>query len=464
MQITRSHRARYATHIRFVTREEAGPLMDFEGKKAEIAVRYEAGTTVLYCGLGEEGRCGIQVMRSASAEAARKCIALKRGQVSLLVPEKGAGGEAASAACLEGVLLGAYGFDKYKTEKPCRIEALELVGAQMAPRRLKAVQASCESVWYARDLVNENASVVYPETLAQDAHRIGAQGTIKVTVLPENRIEEEKLGLLHAVGQGSAFPPRLIVMEYGAAPGTKVCTALVGKGITFDSGGQNLKPTDGIETMRTDMAGAAAVLGTMRALSVMGPRLNVVGVVPAAQNALGRRAYFPGDVHTSYSGKTVEICNTDAEGRLVLADALSYCLKNYQPTRLVDIATLTGGIRVALGETVAGLFSNDDALAEALFASGEAVFERLWRFPLYPEYSEAMRSDRADLRNTAKLKKAAASSLTGAAFLKEFVEGMPWAHIDIAGTAYNEAEPRGEVPRGATGFGVRLLLKFLGVL
>jgi leucyl aminopeptidase len=250
-------------------------------------------------------------------------------------------------------------------------------------------------------------------------------------------------------------------MEYRGDPKSKDLTAIVGKGITFDSGGQNLKPTGSIETMRCDMAGAATVLGVMKVLGAYRPAINVVGVCVLAHNAIGSHAYFPGDIYTAYNKKTVEISNTDAEGRLVLADAISYCIDVCKPSRVIDLATLTGGIITALGSTVSGLFSTDKELADKLFNAGERTNERLWGFPLYEEFSESMRSDLADLRNSTKKKKGWASSITGAAFIKEFTAGTPWAHIDIAGTAYNEDSSDGEVPQFATGFGVRLLTDFL---
>jgi leucyl aminopeptidase len=250
-------------------------------------------------------------------------------------------------------------------------------------------------------------------------------------------------------------------MEYIGNPRSKIKTAIVGKGITFDSGGQNLKPTGHIETMRLDMAGAATVLGVMKALTTSKAPFNVIGVIGAAHNAIGSKAYFPGDIYTSYTGKTVEILSTDAEGRLVLADAVAYCEKNYKPTEIIDFATLTGGILYALGELTAGLFSNDDSLAGQLFESGEVTGERLWRFPLYKEYCDSLKSDIADLRNLSKFKKGYASSITGAAFIKEFITSTPWAHIDIAGTAFNEGACRGEIPQFGTGFGVRLVAHYL---
>ncbi|MDO5577590.1 MAG: M17 family metallopeptidase, partial [Fibrobacter sp.] len=263
------------------------------------------------------------------------------------------------------------------------------------------------------------------------------------------------------VGAGSSTPPRLIIMEYTGNKNDSFKTALIGKGITFDSGGQNLKPTGHIETMRSDMAGASIVLGVINALVELKAPVNVTGVIAAAHNAIGANAFFPGDIYKSYSGKTIEICSTDAEGRLVLADAISYCINNFKPDKIIDFATLTGAVVTALGEIVAGLFSNNDTLAAKLFDAGEICGERLWRLPMYKMYCDSIKSDIADLRNLSKFKKGTASSITAAAFLKEFVGDIPWAHIDIAGTAFNEGAACGEIPQFATGFGVRLFLEYV---
>jgi leucyl aminopeptidase len=317
-------------------------------------------------------------------------------------------------------------------------------------------------VWYARDLVNENAHVMNPEQIASEAAVLKKYKNMSIKILNEKELARQKFGLILAVGSGSSCPPRLIVMNYTGSPSSRKRYAIVGKGITFDAGGQNLKTSGHIETMRLDMAGAATVLATMKTIAELQPKINVVGVCVAAHNAIDGNSYFPGDIYRSYSGTTVEICNTDAEGRLVLADAISYIQKKYRLTEIIDLATLTGGILTALGDQIAGLFSNDDTLADRLFASGEKVNERLWRFPLYKMFSEAMKSDTADIRNLPKLKRGYASSITGAAFIKAFVDGsIPWAHLDIAGTAFNEGDRKGEIPPAATGFGVRLLIDHL---
>ncbi|KMQ49400.1 Cytosol aminopeptidase PepA [Chitinispirillum alkaliphilum] len=435
--------------------------MDFSGNDCEITVRYEEETAHVYCGLGKTDQINPGKLRGASARGVQKAMELKRSKVVLMIPEEKWCKKMEATALVEGAILGSYRFVKYKSEKPPRIDTLEVVSSTLTLNDIKNTDILCSNVNYARDLVNENASVMTPEALAKEARSLGNTCGMKVTVLDEKELRRQKLSLIDAVGKGSPYPPRLIIIEYTANRKSKEKTAIIGKGITFDSGGQNLKPSGSIETMREDMAGSAAVLATMKCIGALKPKINVVGVIAAAHNAIGSNAYFPGDVYRSYSGKTVEICNTDAEGRLVLADAISYCLKKHSPSTIVDLATLTGGVLVALGDIVAGLFSNNDQLAQELFEAGESSGERLWRLPLYEEYSQTIKSDICDIRNLAKLKRGHASSIIGAAFLKEFVEECPWAHIDIAGTAFNEGGAKGEIPQFATGYGVRLLTKYL---
>ncbi|MGE5196112.1 MAG: leucyl aminopeptidase family protein, partial [Anaerolineae bacterium] len=272
----------------------------------------------------------------------------------------------------------------------------------------------------------------------------------------KKELEQEKMGLILAVNRGSNREPVLIILEYLGDEKSKERTAVIGKGITYDTGGLNIKPTGSMETMKSDMAGAAAVLGLIKAAIATGLKANIIGVIASTENAVGPLSYKPGDVYTSFSGKTVEISNTDAEGRLVLADAISYTQERLKPTRLIDLATLTGGILIALGEEAAGLFSNDDHLASELLAAGENTYERLWRFPLFNEYKEAVKSSIADLKNSGGRK---ASSITAAMFLQCFVKNIPWAHLDIAGTAYL-TDARLYHPTPATGYGVRLLIDF----
>lgn len=449
--------SRYTTWIRFACREDADPVEDFSGDEGEVCVRYDGGRTVVYAGLGSRDSVQPHVVRTVGARAVQAAQSLKRTRVAVDLRGLADGEEAA----VEGVALGGYVFDKYLGEKPVTVERADLVSKTLSPSTARRIAAVCDSVCYARNLVNDNAEVVTPAYVASQARLIGRSDRVQVTVLDHRELKRRKLGLLAAVGRGSPTPPCLAVMRYQGAARSRATTAIVGKGITFDSGGMNLKPSGHIETMRIDMAGAAAVLGVMRALVATRARVNVIGVCAAAHNAIDGASYMPGDIIRSYSGKTVEICNTDAEGRLALADAIAYVRTEYKPDRIIDLATLTGGVLVAFADRLCGLFSNDDALADRLFLSGEQTHERMWRLPLYKEYCDAMKGDRSDLRNLATFKRGHASSITGAAFLKAFAEDTPWAHLDIAGTAFNEGEARGEIPKYATGYGVRMLMHYL---
>lgn len=464
MKVTLSHKPTFQTRIVLLAKEGVKNITDFSGDVNEIAVRYENKYTTIYSGLGEKSLGTPAIVRTAAAKGVQKALELKRKTVSLITPYVENGSHDCAVAAIEGALLGSYRFSKYKSQQSPALGTIECIDQKMTKDELGDIEIICSAAMYARDCVNENASVVTPLWLAQEARRLSKKTGMRVTVFNEKELSSKGLLLIRAVGQGSATPPRLIFIEYRGDPASKTRTALVGKGITFDSGGQNLKPTGHIETMRMDMAGAAAVLGTMKAIAALKLKVNVVGCIAAAHNAIGQNAYFPGDIYPSFAGKTVEICSTDAEGRLVLADAVAYCRKYYKPSRIIDCATLTGGILTALADLVAGLFSNNDTLADALFASGEKTGERLWRFPLYQEFRDSMKSDFADLRNTSKFKKGYASSITGAAFIQEFVGDTPWAHLDIAGTGFNDGAARGEIPQYATGFGVRLLVDFLRAL
>jgi leucyl aminopeptidase len=449
------------TRLVFVTTREASAIADFEGHKRSTTVRYENDSTIIYCGIGDEDSLSAAAFRQAAATGIRAAAEIKRKTVTLLEHPRAAKNSDFARASLEGALLGGYRFSKYKTTPPDRVRKVEYAGDGIERKQVAKIVGLCEAVAYARDLTNENASVMYPAQLAREAQKVANAGKMEITLLTDKDIRRKGLGLLSAVGQGAPFPPRLALIEYTGNPRSKQRIAVVGKGVTFDSGGLNLKSTGHIETMREDMGGAAAVLGLMKALSVVKPKVNVIGVIAAAYNAIDGTSYFPGDIYRSYSGKTVEITSTDAEGRLIMADAFSYVQENFGATQLLDLATLTGGVLSALGDTMAAVIANDTALSQALIAAGERTGERLWPLPLEEEHTELMKSNLADLRNTSKGKKGHASTITAGAFLQEFVEKIPWAHLDIAGTAFNQGEARGEIPRYGTGFGVRLLVDYL---
>ncbi len=463
MVIKCSRSSEDSTTIRFLSENQSDKIPDFNAETDQITVRYEGQKTIIYCGIGNSSQCSASVLRSAAARAIQTVNKLKRKSVACVCPDLPLESAIIEKAIVEGILLGSYSFSKYKTEKNTNVSSLTLIGGSCSKDQLQKWRYICEAVNYARDLVNENASVVTPQYIAREAVTLARRGGCSVNLLDENTLRKKKLNLITAVGGGSTTPPVLILLEYHGSKRKSPLTALVGKGVTFDSGGQNLKPTGSIELMRHDMAGAAAVLGIFAACVRIRPEINLVGIIPAVHNAIGSKAFFPGDIYKSYSGKTIEVWSTDAEGRLILADAVAYCREIYRPDCIIDLATLTGGIIKTLGDIVAGLFSNNDELASQLFTAGEKTGERLWRFPLYKEYGDSLKGELGDLRNISKFKKGVASSITGAAFIKEFVGETPWAHIDIAGTAYNENAPRGEIPQFGTGFGVRLIMEYLGV-
>jgi leucyl aminopeptidase len=454
---------RTATIVQFLTNDTPVALADFEGKTDEVTIRYENAQTLIFCGIGTSSACTTAILRCATAKGIQTIQKLKRKSASFLIPALPLDQNEIEKAVIDGIILGAYKFNKYKTEKSTPLATIELINCAMSRSNIRKQQYINDAVNYTRDLINENASVITPPRLASEACSFKKNTGISVTVLDALTLAKNKLNLITAVGAGSTTPPVLIILEYYGSKRSKKTTAIVGKGVTFDSGGQNLKPTGNIETMRHDMAGASAVLGVFSAIAKIRPDINLIGIIPAVHNAIGSKSYFPGDVYTSYAGKTVEIWSTDAEGRLILADAIAYGIEKYHPDCIIDIATLTGGILSALGEYVAGLFSNNDELAGLLFNAGEKTGERLWQLPIYKEYCDSLKGDIGDLRNISKFKKGYAGSIVGAAFIKEFVRDIPWAHIDIAGTAFNESGTQGIIPQFGTGFGVRLLLSFLGI-
>ncbi|MGC2198918.1 MAG: leucyl aminopeptidase [Stellaceae bacterium] len=374
----------------------------------------------------------------------------------------------AAAELAFGANLRSYRFDKYKTkQKPEQKPSLgrltvATADANTARQAYERLEKAAEAVFFTRDLVAEPANVIYPETLAAQAQGLTEFG-VKVETLDEHRMHELGMNALLAVGQGSARPPRLVIMQWhgaGAAadPEKSKPLAFVGKGVTFDTGGISIKPAAGMADMKWDMAGSAVVIGLMRLLAERKAKVNAVGIAGLVENMPSGTAQRPGDIVTSMSGQTIEVLNTDAEGRLVLADALWYCQNRFEPRLMIDLATLTGAVIVALGHHRAGLFSNNDELADRLIEAGRAVGEQVWRLPLDESYDREIDSDAADVKNIASGR--AGGSIIGAQFLQRFVNSVPWAHLDIAGMAWSTKDAP-TVPKGATGFGVRLLDRFV---
>jgi leucyl aminopeptidase len=446
---------------------------DFSGKSGEVAVLYSHGAIlakrVLLVGLGEDSEFSADGLRRAMALALQKArsLNLKHVAVALLNinPEQLDAANAAHAIA-EGGLLGLYQYHGQKTsDKPQDLpEVLDIV---VSETEVKAVQAGvamgeafAAGANLARYLVALPPNICTPVFLAKQAVQLGQEHPLKVTVLEKHQIQALKMGALLAVAQGSAEPPRFIIMEHkpelASANNTLV---LIGKGVTFDTGGYSMKPADAMIGMKGDMGGAAAVIGAMKTIAMLDLPLHVVGLVPSADNLISGDAFLPQAVITASNGKTIEIISTDAEGRLLLADALVYA-KRYNPAAVVDIATLTGAIMIALGSPAAGVFTTDESLVKALQDVGSDVFERVWHMPMYPEYSKMIESDTADVRNSAGFAQRGGGAGVGAAFLKHFVDFPAWAHVDMAGKAFTDNNDTAYIPKGATGFGARLLAEF----
>jgi leucyl aminopeptidase len=439
---------------------------DFSGKEGETALIYApdglATPRLLLVGLGERASFTLDKLRRVSATAAKRAHTLKLDEATFALPmPEGSGTREAAEAAAEGAALGLYRFDRYKTnEEVHELGTFTLVlGAE---GDVKDVEAGAEAgvklaagALLARDLANEPSNAATPEYLAHKAREIAGRYGMEATVLDRAGIEAEGLTGLATVGRSARNEPRFIVLEYRKGAADEAPVVLVGKAVTFDSGGISIKPSSGMEDMKYDMSGGAAVLGTMEAVGALDLPINVVALVPATENLPGGDAFKPGDVLELHSGTSVEIVTTDAEGRLILADALSYA-KRYEPIAVVDCATLTGACYVALGDHASGLMGNDDGLIAELRAAGEASGERVWPLPLFDEYTEQIKGDTADIKNSGGRYGGAS---TAGAFLKEFVE-YPWAHLDIAGTAYGKSR-NAYTPKGASGTPARLLLEFL---
>ncbi len=419
----------------------------------------------IFVGLGKAKEISKEKLRRAAALAVAEAKKTKADSCSLPVRKCGKLSEEEFAvAATEGFILGDYAFDKYKTDEKIHVKKLALVCSPKSEKRIRNLtqktKTICDNVVFARDTINDNADSMNPEAIAGLAGKIAKEAGLKIRVIGKREMEKLGMNLILAVGKGSQYEPKLVILEYRGNPRIKERTAIVGKGITFDSGGINLKPTGFIETMRDDKSGAIAVLAAIKTLAELKAKSNVLAVMPLAENIVGSRAYKPGDVFKAYNGKTVEINTTDAEGRLVLADAISFVEKEYKPKIIIDLATLTGACLVCFGEYVAALLSNDEKLARRIFEAGQKTFERVWQLPLYEEYKEEIKGETSDLKNLAYNNGRYAGVITGAAFIGSFVEQAAWAHLDIAGVSWYEKE-RFYIKKGATGWGVRMLVEMM---
>ena len=449
-----------AIEIDFMSEERAKEYnkVDIHGKEGTVFTEYdEHGNTTIWIGTGELSSDKYSERSpkiiSGIHKAVAKCIDLERSTVLVKIYEAGA------TYLTQEFMNATYSFDEYKTEKPFRIKNMLFSYGDNVSDTEKLVslcEVASSSIAYTRDLQNKNASEVTPTFLASEAHKLSELSEkVTITDIYSDRLKELNMGLLGAVGQASTTPPRMIVIDYKGDTENDKSIVLVGKGVTYDSGGLSLKPSASMDGMKMDMSGAAIVLGVMRHILLDEPKVNVTVVVPAAENAIGSKAYRVGDVISGYSGKTVEVKNTDAEGRLILADALAYSVDKLNPSVIIDLATLTGAVLGALGDDIAGVFTNDNgklqltALKHASTLSGEDI----WELPLTDSIRDGMKSNIADISNISKIKGKHGSS-SAAAFLEAFVGDTPWVHIDVAGTAMSD-----EV--GGTGWGVKLLTEYI---
>jgi leucyl aminopeptidase len=420
---------------------------------------------ILLVGIGQDSTP--ESLRRYSAVSIRRARDLRAARVVLAASTDGEGGGPTSNAVVraiaEGAGLGAYKFDHYRKSE----NGVEIADVTVAARRgdrealdraLRVADLAVRATCQARDLVNEPSNVLTPTALAEIARSVAASAGLEFRVIDLEEAQAMGMGLFAAVAQGSAQPPKFIVLDYRPA-GASRTVALVGKGITFDSGGLSIKTAGGMKTMKGDMAGAATVIAAMGVLRDLGVAARVVGIAAATENMISGAAMRPGDIVRGLSGLTVEITNTDAEGRLVLADGLAYAVRA-GADELIDVATLTGACVVALGDWTAGVMGNNQPLVDRLLRAAAVAGEQVWQLPLYDEFLETMRGEITDLRNTASGREGGAER--AAAFLGEFVGGHPWAHLDIAGPAFAEtAPPAPYMPTGGTGFGVRTLLEYL---
>jgi leucyl aminopeptidase len=444
--------------------EKAARIAGFTGKAlATLDVLAPSGSPfdrLLAVGVGEPSGVNSQSWWKLGGTILAQVKKATKVVVYLDAPDFELGAAEAASVAL-GMLLRAYRFDRYRTRKdeadngdePQNVAVTIVTEAATAAKKAFAdAQAVASGVNLARDLVNEPANKLGPIEFAARTQELTELG-VEVEVLTEKEMKKLGMGALLGVAQGSARPPRLVVMHWNGGKAKEKPVAFIGKGVVFDSGGLSIKPAQGMEDMKGDMGGAAAVTGLMHVLAARKAKVNVVGVIGCVENMVDGTAQRPGDIVTSMSGQTIEVLNTDAEGRLVLADALWYANDRFQPRFMVNLATLTGAIMVALGQQHAGLFSNNDELAERLTAAGLTSGEKLWRMPLGPEYDKLIDSKNADMKNIGGRN---GGAITAAQFLQRFVKETPWAHLDIAGTAMGA--PNSEINQSwGSGFGVRLL-------
>ncbi|HJM79706.1 MAG TPA: leucyl aminopeptidase [Nitrosopumilus sp.] len=444
-------------------------LKDMNGKLGKLAIIPIPGKKqaqrILLAGIGKKENITNDTIRFVSGKIAQTARELKLKEFSIIVPPTFINDSVSSISqIVEGTKMSLYKFDQFKAEKANKSPDMTIIVPKSGKilKTIKIAESVADGAVFAKNVANLPPNECTPTTLANFAKNISKKNKMKCIVISQPELKKKGFGGITAVGKGSKNEPKLITMEHNNGPKNQKPIVLVGKAVTFDTGGISLKPGQSMDEMKFDKCGGCTVLGIMKSISELKLPINVVGIIPSVENMPGGEAYRPGDIIKLYNGKTAEILNTDAEGRLILADALAYGEKQYSPKAIIDFATLTGACIIALGNNVAAIVSNDNKLTEKITDSSKITTEEIWELPLTQDYMDMIKSDVADIKNIGIGK--AAGTITAAAFLKSAIKNTPWAHLDIAGVAWTQGAATKEKPynpKGATGFGVRLILDYL---
>lgn len=441
-------------------------LKDMEGKLGKLSVipASKSAQRILLAGLGKKENLTNDTIRFVSGKVAQKARELKLKEFSVITPPSFLTDQNSSVSqIIEGCKMALYKFDKFKAEKADNSPDLTIIISKSKKilQTIKMAQIIANGAIFTKSIANLPPNECTPTTLASFAKTISKKNKMKCSIISKPELKKRGFGGITAVGQGSRNEPKLIILEHNNGSRNDKPIVLVGKAVTFDTGGISLKPGEKMDEMKFDKCGGCTVLGIMKAVSELKLPINLVGIIPSVENMPGGESYRPGDIIKLYSGKTAEILNTDAEGRLILADALAYGEKHYSPKAIIDFATLTGACIIALGNNIAGMVSNNEKLAKKINESSQRTTEEVWELPLNQDYMDMIKSDVADMKNIGIGR--AAGTITAAAFLRNAIENTPWAHIDIAGVAWTQTATKEKSynPKGATGFGVRLILDYL---
>ena len=433
-----------------------------EGKVGEVKIVVgKKGSIAIVYGLGAKNKIDSEILRQAGGAISKTCIKNKIETFSFLIPIDIKDNYMHQAA-IEGLVLGSYQYTELKTTEINHFKTKSATIYGISKNIVNKANKVAQGVCFARDLDNRPGNIATPSHLAANAIEIGKKSNIKVTIFERDKFTKMGMGALAGVASGTDVPPKFIIMEYMGGAKKQRPKILVGKGLTFDSGGISIKPSSKMDEMKYDMCGSGVVLGVMKIIETLKPKINIIGIIPSTENMSGDKAYRPGDVLTAYNGKTIEVLNTDAEGRLILADALAYASKHYNPEYILDFATLTGAVVVALGHVATGIMGTDKKLISKIKASAVTTNEKVWEFPLWGEYLDQVKSNIADVKNVGAPMQA--GTIAGGAFLKSFVkDDIPWCHFDIAGTAWGDKGLSYQNKGTATGEVIRLVVDLLGI-